>query len=287
MRLRFINRRKTEGMSLMMSRCAVFLIGMVLMVSWIVPGCAQKQSEAQKPGTSSEQDQKPEAPPALEDMRADMAAIISELETKVKRQKMSSLQQKTELVSEEELQQGGTQQKSGQEQQGDWQKEESSLKKIHLKWNILEPEAMRAGLNPTSRNNFEKALNELTEAIGQHKLEESIFAAINLYKYYSDVAEVFETPVPPALFRVKYETMKAAAEAGRGNWQTAQQHSVKIQEEWEGLKTKAQEVEKNLTNRTEFSIFDFKQAVESQQLVLVMIKSEIVMRNLQELEKKF
>ncbi len=111
-------------------------------------------------------------------------------------------------------------------------------------------------------------------------------AAIELYGQYANLVEQFDTPVPSDFYRLKYEIMSASAEAGQKEWNIAQERVPRIKEYWNHVKVQAKVKDENLMNCTEFSLQDLENAFKSQETDLLLIKTEIVMKNLQELEKK-
>ncbi len=181
----------------------------------------------------------------------------------------------------------GGQSQGGQQNQGkDWQKEFSSLKTIHSNWNSLMPAAVEAGMTIDARDQFSKALEQLTQDISSQKLEESITDALALYKNYAGLTAMFTSPIPAEYYQVKYEVMTAIFEASRNNWIVAEEHSPKIKEHWVYLSSQAKEADPKMLNRTEFAISDLDQAIKSKQMECVMIKGEIAMTNLKSLEEK-
>jgi len=97
---------------------------------------------------------------------------------------------------------------------------------------------------------------------------------------------VFAMPIPPDYFQVKYEAMAAMIEAAKKEWAAAQKRLPKIQEHWNNLKVQAQGMDAKLLNQCEFSIHDLRNAITAQQPDLVMIKGEILVKNLKQLENK-
>jgi hypothetical protein len=148
------------------------------------------------------------------------------------------------------------------------------------------PEAIEAGMNIDSRNQFSKALEQLTQDISKQKLEDSISAVLMLYKNYADLTQIFTSSVPAEFYQVKYEIMAAIFEASRKNWTGAEEHAPKIKEHWVYLSAQAKESDPKILNRTEFAVLDLEQAIKIKQMELVVIKGEIAMTNLKSLEEK-
>ena len=167
-----------------------------------------------------------------------------------------------------------------------WQKESMSLMNIHRKWNELEPDAMEAGLPSSSRDAFEQALDRLTLSINEQKLQDSFMAAIDLYqRYTSGLSQVYTLSTPPEFYQVQYQTMAAIAAARNQDWTVASDSIAGVDEPWGLFKAQVKQADKKLLRRSEFSLQDLQQAVNSQDLNLVTIKGEIVMNNLKALEK--
>lgn len=297
------------------------LIILSLSLTILMPACSKKESPSKKPESSM--GQKPKAPPEIEKILSDIDMLIAELDKDIKQKKMSPVEKAAQLEpqgqegggksagqsqqgqspeqskgqnqgepssegqSDQQSQDKSKQSQAGmqtQGQQGVWQKADKSLKSIHQSWNKLEPEAIKAGLQIKARDDFEKALEELTLNISQQKSEESLMAAVSFYKYFAQLAQVFAMPTPPDFFQMKYEVMAAITEAGKQDWLAAQKHLPNIQEHWNSLKVQAQGTDAKLLNQSEFSIHDLMDAITSEQSDLVIIKGEIVMNNLKQLE---
>jgi len=274
-------------------------IAILLAVVLILPGCSNKKedSQARKPQTASSQ--KPKAPSEMKSIITDLEKIIAGLEKKVKMSSKSILQQDSQISTEKEEQQSnnskgqqgqGEQSQEGQANQNKsslvWQEEVSSVKKIHQNWNAVEPETVKAGMSVSERDSFEMALEKLTLEIGQQNTENSLGAAIELYGEYANLVKVFDMPVPAELYQLKYELMAASAAAGKKEWQVAQERIPRINEYWDHLKVKAKAKDEKLMTRTEFSIKDMINAFQSKEIDLLLVKAEIVMTNLQKLEKE-
>jgi hypothetical protein len=300
----------------------VTLLTTILLIILIVPsGCGQKQSASQKPQSSASQ--KPKAPPEAEDMLKQITTVIGELDRKTRMKKVPSLQQAapsgaeggqgsqgqgSQGSQESGSSQGGSSsgggeksgqskesgQKSSSERSGggqqnavsQWQKEMQSLKKIHESWNKLEPQAIEAGLPPGDRENFKLALNDLTIAVSNQRLEESLLAAIELYGQYAGLARVFSMPTPAEFYEVQYGVMSSMAEASRGDWAAATDKINAISDPWSMLLPLAGKKDKMLAQQTDLSLKDLADAISSEEINLVVFKGDIALNNLKMLEKK-
>ncbi len=187
---------------------------------------------------------------------------------------------------------GGQKSSSGQSGEGQqnmttqWQKEMQSLKKIHESWNKLEPQAVEAGLPPGDRENFKLALNDLTIAISNQRLEESLLTAIELYGQYAGLARVFSIPTPAEFYEVQYGVMSSIAEASRADWDAATDKITGISDPWSMLLPLAGKKDKLLAQQTDLSLKDLQDAISSEELNLVVFKGDIALNNLKMLDKK-
>ncbi len=284
------------------------IIIVVLVIGLFLPGCSKKDSAAKKPETSSQQKVPPEVMSILSDLEKIIAGIGKKIEGENKPVLKESSGQSEPGQSQSAESQGGQDKQSGQDQskQGgnqdqagkqssdssdaqskmnSWEEEGKSLKNIHRDWNTLEPEAVKAGLSITERDSFEQALDKITIEISGQKKVSSLMAAIELYGQYAKMVKVFKTPIPADFYQTKYEIMAASAEAATKEWTKAQERIPNIQKYWNSFKVQAQVKDEKLMSRTEFSIDDLVQAVNSKQIDTLIIKAEIAMSNLQALEK--
>jgi hypothetical protein len=187
---------------------------------------------------------------------------------------------------------GGQKSSSGQSDGGQqktpnqWQKELQSLKIIHSSWNKLEPKAVEAGLPPGDRENFKLALNDLTIAISNQRLEESLLAAIELYGQYAGLARIFTMPTPAEFYEVQYGVMSSMAEASRGDWATATDKITAISDPWSALLPLIGKKDTMLAQQTDLSLKDLQDAISSEEINLVVFKGDIALNNLKMLEKK-
>lgn len=296
---------------------AAFLTLILLIIVTVPSGCGQKQSASQKPQSSTSQ--KPKAPPEAEDILKEITTVIGELDRKTRMKKVPSLQQAApggvegnqgpdSQGNQGDSSQGGGSSSGGEKsQQGkegnqksssgqsgggqqnattQWQKEMQSLKKIHESWNKLEPQAVEAGLPPSDRENFKLALNNLTIAISNQHLEESLLSAIELYGQYAGLARVFSIPTPAEFYEVQYGVMSSMAEASRGDWAAATDKIAAISAPWSMLLPLAGKKDKMLAQQTDLSLKDLEDAISNEEINLVVFKGDIALNNLKMLDKK-
>lgn len=292
----------------MLSRRSTITILIIIIITILLaPGCSSKSkdSQAKKPSTSTQQ--KP--PPELKSILGDIEKIIADLSKQIAMDKKPAQQMQTGQSQSGQSGQSGqsnsgqsSQSQSGQSQSGNqkgmsqssnssktqedpWLKLESGLKDIHKSWNKIEPEAIKAGLSVSEIKSFEQAIEKLTLQISKQNKMGSLGDAIELYGQYANLAKVFKSPVPADYYKTKYEIMAASVEATNGEWTKALERAPKIKDYWKSLKVQAKVKDEKIISRSEFSMDDFETALNSNNLDLLIIKAEIVLENLQQIEK--
>lgn len=168
----------------------------------------------------------------------------------------------------------------------DWGQTQKTLKDLHQNWNSLEPDVARAGLTMEARDGFEKALEDLTRNVAAKNSKASLIGAIETYKAFSDMANVLKTELPPSYYRLKYLLMAATAQAGMDKWEAAKDHAAGFKQQNEMLKTREQESTAQMFAQLDHALNDLYRAIEIKERDLVMIKSEIAMKNLEQLKQK-
>ena len=321
-----LNYRKIEVINLPPKRFPFILLALLLIILMVPSGCGQKQPASQKPQSSTSQKPKapPEAQDMLKeitivigelDRKTRMAKVPSLQQTAPGGVEGGQGSQGSQSGGSSQEggsssgggQGGGSSSNGGQSQQGkegsqksssgqsgggqqnsatQWQKEMQSLKKIHESWNKLEPQAVEAGLPPSDRENFKLALNDLTIAISNQRLEESLLAAVELYGQYAGLARVFSIPTPAEFYEVQYGVMSSMAEASRGDWAAATDKITATSDPWSMLLPLAGKKDKMLAQQTDLSLKDLEDAINSEEINLVVFKGDIALNNLKTLEKQ-
>lgn len=251
-------------------------------------GCGDQGKNVPKKPAGEE---KPKAPPALKKIIDDIDKINEELAKKVEKPKKEA-NNEDDTMQKNNQEQGDNskenkEKSSGQEKEmknNDYSKEEQLLNKMYKEWNLLEPDLVKAGIGSRERENFRKGLDDLALAVQKKRKEEAMLAGITMYKHYAGVNKVFGGVVPANFYLVKYEALSAAFLAGKGDFAEAEKHLGPLFEYWNMLKMQKKEDDAKLFNRTEFSLYDLKQAIENKEALLIPMKVGVVQGNLKEVE---
>lgn len=277
---------------------------LIISMAVFVNGCSQSKEGEKKPAQATGEKATP--PPALKTLLTDLEKVLKDLEMMIKQEKEPSSSQSSQSGggSEQsqgqssEQQDGGGNQQSGKDQgdsggsntdpQKAWADIEKTVTNIHRDWNMLEAEAMKQGMDTVTRDSFEQALAHFTVTLEQKIPQESLFAVLDVYKYYPDLVELFENKVPADFYRVKYEVMMIRAQASREEWIMAGEHISKMKTAWGNLKKDEKlKNEKDMVKQTENSLEDIELGVEMEDTKLVEIKGSIALDNLDKVEGVF
>ncbi len=261
----------------------------VIILSGLLAGCSGDKKAEKKPSSSSE---KSDLPPGLKSIHAELEKLIPQLEETAQTLPCSSNQNEQQSSDGEgSKQQSGQNAEEEQEQspsvtQDTWSKITDTIKKIHQSWNEVEAKVVKEGLTTDVRDKFEKSLEELTIKTNDKNIEESVFAALEVYRYYPDMVDLFNSKIPAEFYRLKYEVMLIRAESGRLKWEQASAELPKLKAQWDILKKSEAIKDEDISTKTENSLNDLENAVEKQEACLVEIKSEIMMKNMDAIEQK-
>ncbi|MGE5397343.1 MAG: hypothetical protein ACM3MK_07385 [Chitinophagales bacterium] len=176
-------------------------------------------------------------------------------------------------------------QKAKNTQDQAWQKEMKQVAKLHEDWNALEPQALAHGLSSGDQSAMETSLGELTRAVNQHMLLESRMQANKVYGSYIKVAALFGSKNPPGLELLRYQIKQAALLAESYDWSGAALEAENSLATWRNQAYSLGDVKPDLVQKTDHSITDFQQAITEQSMSVMMIKKDIVLKNLDQIDK--
>lgn len=269
---------------------------LILALCLLLSGCSKPES---KPSQPPAQQQKPPAPAAMEQMIKEAEKVTMILGQQYQMQKLPSQSvpqapRQTGTETSSGTQQSGEKKSPGGQSQPNmgkendpWSNINQSISKLHRYWNEIEPPAVEAGLDNTTRDMVKSSLNDLALAIAARDLETSLMASIGLDQGFAGLARVFSTPLPADYFLLRHQVMAAMVEAGAGRWAEAIEREPLLSRYWDNLKVQARGIQPGLLDRTDFSVGDLQDALSGQSLELVAIKGEILLNNLKSLAKEF
>lgn len=269
----------------------IILIAVVLLLPF--HGCSRGQEAERKPAAAGSE--KKELPSELKSIRSELDKLIAQLEQTAMimvdcpTSDDQSGEEEDSGGPEEPKEQGGDsaskQQSSGSSQEI-WSQIGERVAKLHQDWNEAEAVVIKEGLSTDIRDKFENSLEELTISTDQRNVERSLFSALEVYRYYPEMVDLFESKIPAEYFRLRNAAMVIRYESGRTKWEEAQQEVPKLKTQWDIIEKNQAIENQQIRQKTENAVNDLENAVDKEEICLVEIKSDILMKNLEEIEKK-
>jgi hypothetical protein len=166
----------------------------------------------------------------------------------------------------------------------DWSKLQAQAEKIHDQWNSFEPKVVQAGARPENITGMEKELDTLAIKIAARDRSGVRLAANSAAGYLPDFmelyAELYAKKVQPDLYRMRVMTRDVLLRVDDGDWAAAEQDMLKMKTTWSKLLVQLEDTSKTETDKTHLSLLDLEGALGKRDQVLVLIKGNILEKNL-------
>jgi hypothetical protein len=296
---------------------------MIITLATNLSACGKKSPDA-KPNTSSMQKTPPELGKMktdlaqlgtmLENRKKTMVKLATPIASQNGQQQaqqgtqsgsqksgQQSSKNKTEKGTQSSGQQGGNSQTKTASKQGtsektattsttessDWQKEMDLVRKLHEDWNSLEPVAVVKNLATATQTGMEESLNALTQAVENKTILPAQTAANRVFGFFVEIEALFADTVTSDLDKMRYHIAEARLQGENNNWTVAGEEVGKTMETWRRLSYAVDpDIDRQLLHKVEHSINDLTSAVAEASLTLTDIKTEIALKNLDDLEKE-
>lgn len=185
----------------------------------------------------------------------------------------------------ENKQQGGKE--TAQKESDKWPQVSSIITKLHYQWNDLMPEIAKKGANMKLVDNFDNALNSLTETIDSKDKKKVLASANKLYSYIPDLYSLYRVKMSPEVKRMIYYTRNIILESDKEGWVQVAKDNEALEKSWSLLRNTLEKEQKKIEDKLDFSIYDLKKVVEEKNSQITGIKGKIVLNNITELQKSF
>ncbi|MDD4680292.1 MAG: hypothetical protein PHP79_05295 [Clostridia bacterium] len=166
----------------------------------------------------------------------------------------------------------------------DWNSLESTVETLHEEWNNYEPSARADGAMNETINNFEKQLIGLTEQIMARNEEKTLTAANSLYSYFSDFLKLYAHNQPPEITELRGLTRQIIQYGQQEKWMETKPLLDQMKESWQDAKTKMKKPDQTLNSKIEAALNDFQYVINEKKINLAMIKGNILIKNLDQVE---
>ncbi|HHW28483.1 MAG TPA: hypothetical protein GXX21_02845 [Syntrophomonadaceae bacterium] len=273
-------------------------IGLLFVYLAAAVSCSQPQS---KPAPKQSSEESKPVPGELKQLQGSLDQLYEELKPELPKtegeqqeggqtgQQNSEQggQQKGKIDQSQQQGGGGNQQgQGGQADQVDWNKLQSQAEKIHDQWNRFETKAVEAGARQADIDGIEEELDNLTMMITAKNRSGTRLAINRAAGYLPNFMELYATKVPPDLYLMQVYTRNVMSKVDDGDWGGAEQDMLKMKTTWSQLLVQLKDDSKAETDKTHMAQLDLEAALQKRDQVLVLIKGNILEKNLNDLIRK-
>ncbi len=172
-----------------------------------------------------------------------------------------------------------------------WQEDNWNMIKVltdgmHFTWNNLQPELFKKGISQNQSDRFSKGLEELTHNVNGKSIKEAQNAAFQMSQALSEFYSYYKTDIPPELKRITSHVTGIHFAVEQNDWPMAQDIANELQQEFTKLKVSIEDNQNHSFQMLELSVNDLCIAVQNQDSVLAIIRTNLVNTNINELELK-
>jgi hypothetical protein len=168
-----------------------------------------------------------------------------------------------------------------------WDSMNKSINDIHKYWNVYEIEGAKKGITADSTFKFEESINSLTLAIENRDSFNILNSGSEVYKNLSSFFDLYKDEIKGDISKIKYCVYKAYLIAEKGEIDASKEVLTEAENYINNMRiklTKDKEKSKNV-DKISFSIQDMKEVLKLNNSNLLKIKRDIVLKNLETLEK--
>lgn len=279
-----------------------------LLVFFTIMGLVSCSSQ-RKPSTkeSQQQTEEKDVPKELEEFKKSLdkseKTLLSIHEEKkkmkqntIKEDKKSGESSQLQIqMKPDELSEYDKQQKEIQAKEEKLKKENETLEKfdklkkdvieLHSLWNTAEPKVIASLAPQKSISDFKNALNSFTDTIQIPDEFLNLLAINELYKFLPDFYELYNAKEPPDLDRLRYGIKKIKLVSEKDDFNTAKITLEYLINAWNNAKPKFKKDSMTSINKFELGLNDLKKSIENQNKTLVEVKSEVLIKIIDEIGK--
>ena len=149
------------------------------------------------------------------------------------------------------------------------------------------PEVSKKGADVKIIDNFDNALNTLTTSVVSKDNKKVMAAANKLFSHVADLYSLYKTKMSSEEKRMIYYCRNIILESENENWEIVKQDNEQLEKSWALFRNTLNEQQKEISDKLDFSLYELDKVIEQENKQLTYIKGEIVLSNIQELEKSF
>lgn len=180
-----------------------------------------------------------------------------------------------------------TQEKNNMKLLETWESIEKEIKSVHEKWNSYESKEIKKGIPTENVDLFRNSLNKLTKSIENRNVMEIYDFASQSLSNLNPLFEVYKDEIKGDINKLKYHTYRAYLLSLKNETDNANETLKSSEKVINLIRSKLEEDNKKLEllERVNISINDMEKALNENSIKLNRIKKDIVIKNLEELER--
>lgn len=267
----------------------------LILIVLLLTGCKPENNK------TTEIQKKDKAPSSISDFSQGLQGILNEIEKIEKILDDSDIKMNEEKIKNNtnsdkennEEKEGEKQKKTSIEEKKQnklleiWIEIDKNIEDIHNKWNLYGVEGMRKGIGLNPKDKLEEKLNLLTKAIEERDI-------INIYQYGSltmlklePIFNLYKDEIKGNTNKIKYYIYQSYLNAMEGKSIKAQTLLEELDESLNQTRVKLEKDDEKIKifDRLKLSIESMKIGLKENSPKIYRIKKEIIIRNINELEK--
>ncbi len=172
-----------------------------------------------------------------------------------------------------------------------WKEENWKMVKVladslYFSWNRFQPHLMEKGVSQAQMGKFTTDLESLSKSVQNKNLKGAQISTIGLSQALADFYSYYKTKIPPEIQRITSNVTGIHFSARQSDWTKAQELSNQMQQDFTKLKSSVEDNKNELIKMLELSLADLSSSVQKQDAALVILRTNLVTANLQELNSK-
>lgn len=155
---------------------------------------------------------------------------------------------------------------------------------MYFTWNSIQPDLIEKGVSLVKIENFSSVLADLSKAVKSKNIANAQIAVFQLTQMISEFYSYYRTNVPSEVQRLKSTVTGINFYVKQNDWDMTHDLARQLQQELEALKINVENNKSYIFQMLELSVTDLGKSIQEQDQALVLIRTNLVITNIQELE---
>jgi tetratricopeptide (TPR) repeat protein len=155
---------------------------------------------------------------------------------------------------------------------------------MYFTWNSIQPELLEKGVSYVKIEDYSSALADLSKAVKNKNITNARIAVFKLTQMIAEFFSYYKTNIPSEVQRLKSTVTGINFYVKQNNWEKTYDLARQLQQELDTLKSNVENNKSYIFQMLELSITDLEKSIQEQDPALVLIRTNLVVTNIQELE---